>query len=78
MDLGLQMGIVKKSGSWYEVYGDRMGQGRDTAKFYLHENPDVFEKLKKEIVTGEALNKKQTKVIGNDAKPLDDNFFKKS
>lgn len=78
LDLGLQMGIVKKSGSWYEVYGDRMGQGRDTAKFYLHENPDVFEKLKKEIVTGEALNKKQTKVIGNDAKPLDDNFFKKS
>jgi recombination protein RecA len=53
LDLALQMGLVKKAGTWYEVYGQRMGQGRDTAKLYLKENSDVFERLKKEIVTGE-------------------------
>ena len=57
LDLGLQMGIVKKSGSWYEIYGNRMGQGRDTAKLYLNENKDVFNRLKSEIVNGERLNK---------------------
>jgi len=56
LDLALKLGIVKKSGSWYEVYGERMGQGRDTAKLYLHENKDLFEKVKKEIVTGEQPN----------------------
>lgn len=53
LDLGLQMGIIKKAGTWYEVYGERMGQGRDTAKLYLKENNEVFERVKKEIVTGE-------------------------
>ena len=57
LDLGLQMGIVNKSGSWYEIYGNRMGQGRDTAKLYLNENKDVFDRLKSEIVNGERLNK---------------------
>lgn len=57
LDLGLQMGIVNKSGSWYEIYGNRMGQGRDTAKLYLNENKDVFNRLKSEIVNGERLNK---------------------
>lgn len=52
LDLAIQYGIIKKSGSWYEVYGDRIGQGRDTAKQFLKENPDVFDKIKNEIVTG--------------------------
>ena len=58
LDLGIQMGIIKKSGSWYEVYGDRIGQGRDTAKLYLAENKDVFEKIKNEVISGEHFNKK--------------------
>lgn len=56
LDLAINMQIVKKSGSWYEVYGERMGQGRDTAKLYLRENNDVFERLKKEVVTGEKVD----------------------
>src|SRR5574344_1409761 len=63
LDLGLQMGIIKKAGSWYEVYGERMGQGRDTAKLYLKENNEIFERVKKEIVTGE--KDKKTAPKGN-------------
>jgi protein RecA len=68
LDLGLQMGIIKKAGSWYEIDGERMGQGRDTAKMYLHENKDLFEKVKKEILNGEKTNRK----INNNEK-IDEN-----
>lgn len=53
LDLALESNIIKKSGSWYEVYGERIGQGRETAKAYLKDNKDIFEKIKKEITTGE-------------------------
>lgn len=56
LDLAIEKGIVKKSGSWYEVYGDRMGQGRETAKTYLRENKDIFEQIKSEVVNGEVKN----------------------
>src|SRR5574344_1925637 len=60
LDLGANLGIVKKAGSWYELYGNRMGQGRDNAKLYLKENKDVFERLKKEIKTGEHVDVEKT------------------
>ena len=50
LDLAIDKGIVKKSGSWYEVYGERMGQGRETAKTYLKENKDIFNKIKSTIL----------------------------
>lgn len=53
LDLAIENGIIKKSGSWYEVYGERIGQGRDTAKQFLLENKDIFEKIKSEILNGE-------------------------
>ena len=51
LDLGLEYGYVKRSGSWYEIYGERMGQGRETAKQLLAENTDIRDKLKENIVS---------------------------
>lgn len=51
LDLAIEHGIIKKSGSWYEVYGERIGQGRDTAKQFLLDNKEIFEKIKNEIIT---------------------------
>ena len=45
IDLGCELGLVKKSGSWYELNGERMGQGRENAKKYLVENKELFEEL---------------------------------
>ena len=53
LDLAVMRGIVHKKGVWYEVYNQRMGQGRDTAKQFLAENPEIFEKIKNELLTGE-------------------------
>ncbi|EKN65366.1 recombinase A [Neobacillus bataviensis LMG 21833] len=41
IDLGSELDIVEKSGSWYSYNGERLGQGRENAKLYLKENPDI-------------------------------------
>ncbi|MEJ5303976.1 MAG: recombinase RecA [Bacteroidales bacterium] len=49
IDLGVELGIIKKSGSWFS-YGDtRLGQGRDAVKQLLIDNPDLSEELEKAI-----------------------------
>jgi len=45
IDIGLEVGLVSRSGSWYSLGDERIGQGRDNAKQYLEDNPAVFEKL---------------------------------
>ena len=41
LDLGIKAGIVEKSGSWFSYNSERIGQGRENAKIYLKEHPDV-------------------------------------
>ena len=50
IDLGVDMNIISKSGSWY-AYGDtKLGQGRDAVKEILKDNPELFEELENKIV----------------------------
>lgn len=49
VDLGIISGIVKKAGSWYEINGDRIGQGRETAIEFLKEHEDVYQEVLKSI-----------------------------
>jgi recombination protein RecA len=41
LDLGMQAGVVEKSGSWFSYDGQRIGQGRENAKQYLKDNPEI-------------------------------------
>jgi len=41
IDLGAEIDIIQKSGAWYSYEGERMGQGRENAKQYLKDNPDI-------------------------------------
>jgi len=45
LDLGSDAGIVEKSGAWYSFGGERIGQGRENARRFLIENPDVRERV---------------------------------
>ena len=49
LDRAVQLGIIKKSGSWFEYEGSKIAQGRDSAKEYIHANEDVKEALLKKI-----------------------------
>ena len=50
VDLGTRFNVVKKSGTWYSYDGERMGQGRENSKKFLHENPEIREKIRSEIL----------------------------
>lgn len=50
IDLGAKFNVVKKSGTWYSYEGERLGQGRDNSKKFLHENPEIREKIRDEII----------------------------
>jgi recombination protein RecA len=49
IDLGVKAGIVEKSGSWFSYDSERIGQGRENAKTFLKENPDMAERIERAI-----------------------------
>jgi len=49
LDLGVNAGIVEKSGSWFSYSGQRIGQGRENAKTFLAENPDIADDIERRI-----------------------------
>ena len=49
IDLGSDLGIIKKSGSWYSYNDTKLGQGRDAAKTAVKDNPELAEELEKLI-----------------------------
>ena len=55
LDLGVQAGIVEKSGAWFSYDSNRIGQGRENSKQFLLENPDLMAMLEKKIRTKSGL-----------------------
>ena len=49
IDMGIELGIIKKSGSWFSYNDMRIGQGRDSVMKWLPENPDVLDEIEKKI-----------------------------
>jgi recombination protein RecA len=49
IDLGVEQGIVRKSGAWYTYDGDQLGQGKENARTFLRDNPDVAHEIEKRI-----------------------------
>ena len=49
MDLGVKLDLVQKAGSWFSMGETRIGQGREAAKKYLQENPEVRDQLEADI-----------------------------
>ena len=49
LDLAANIGIVNKSGAWYAYNDGKIGQGRENAKKYLKENPDIAEEIEQKV-----------------------------
>lgn len=60
IQLGTELGLIKKSGSWFYYNETRIGQGRDNVRLYLKENRELFEEIKKKILEGYNLGARQT------------------
>ncbi len=49
IDLGVEAGLVKKSGAWYTYEGDQLGQGKENARVFLKDNPDLSDEIEKRL-----------------------------
>ncbi|SDN60951.1 recombinase RecA [Allokutzneria albata] len=67
IDMGVDQGIIRKSGAWYTYEGDQLGQGKENARKFMRENPDVANEIEKRIK--EKLNIGPAVVEGDDAAP---------
>ncbi|GIJ11319.1 protein RecA [Micromonospora andamanensis] len=50
IDVGVEQSIIRKSGAWYTYEGDQLGQGKEKAREFLRENPDVAAEIEKKIL----------------------------
>ena len=55
LDLGVKHGVIEKAGSWYSYDSERIGQGRENAKIYLVDRPEVAERIEAAIREAEGL-----------------------
>ena len=49
IDLAVDINIIEKSGAWYSYNGEKIGQGKENVKIFLKNNPDIREKIEKQI-----------------------------
>jgi recombination protein RecA len=49
IDMGVEQGFVRKSGAWYTYDGDQLGQGKENARTFLRDNPDLADEIEKKI-----------------------------
>lgn len=50
IDMGVEAGIIQKSGSWYAYMDTKIAQGREAAKLFMQDNPEIFEELKEKVL----------------------------
>ncbi|MET0189131.1 RecA protein [Pseudonocardia sediminis] len=74
IDVGVEHGIIRKSGAWYTYEGDQMGQGKENARKFLKENPDVSaeveKRIKEKLGIGPVLDADPTVAAAAQAEPL--------
>ncbi len=58
LDVGVDIGIIEKSGAWYSFNGERIGQGRENVKNFLKDNPDLCNALNQRVRETVGLDKK--------------------
>ncbi len=51
LDIGSELGIIEKSGAWYAYMGEKIGQGKENAKLFLKDNPQVADEVENKIRT---------------------------
>ena len=59
LDVGVKLGIVQKSGAWFAYGGDKIGQGRENAKAYLREHPEIMDEIEHKVRVAYGLIKEE-------------------
>ncbi|MBO7453974.1 MAG: recombinase RecA [Alphaproteobacteria bacterium] len=67
LDMGVKIGVVEKSGAWYSFNGEKIGQGKEAARNYLKEHPEIADKIEKKIRNSGDLISEVSEDISNDS-----------
>ncbi|HWM22751.1 MAG TPA: DNA recombination/repair protein RecA, partial [Ilumatobacteraceae bacterium] len=65
IDMSVDLGIVKKSGAWFTYEGEQLGQGRENAKTFLIENPEVMMEISDKVLTAAGLKPGEEPVVAD-------------
>jgi recombination protein RecA len=57
LDLGVEANVVEKSGAWYTYAGERIGQGRETARAYLKEHPEALAEIERKVLLSKGVER---------------------
>jgi len=60
LDVGVDLGLIKKSGAWFTYEGEQLGQGRENAKTFLSENAEIMVEISERILTQVGINRDAT------------------
>lgn len=71
IDVGVEQGIVRKSGAWYTYDGDQLGQGKENVRTFLKDNPDVASEIEKKILEKLGVGKAADETGGPELPPVD-------
>ena len=72
LDIAVDLGLVKKSGAWFTYDGEQMGQGRENAKNFLTENPEIMVELSAKVRSAAGLDGEVEEGFGSaDEEPID-------
>ncbi len=71
IDMGVDAGIVKKSGAWYTYEGDQLGQGKENSRAFLRDNPDLSNEIEKRIKETYGVGAQVDEPADVDATPVD-------
>lgn len=72
LDMGVDAGIIDKSGAWYSYGDERIGQGRENAKQFLKENTDTLEAIRERLLEQKGLTLHRQASAGDDEDPVFD------
>jgi recombination protein RecA len=71
LDVGVDLGLVKKSGAWFTYEGEQLGQGRENAKAFLSENPELLVEIDERIRTQVGIGTRSTEPMSDaDDQPI--------
>lgn len=80
LDLGVKFDVIEKSGAWFSYKGERLGQGRDNSKTFLHKNPKLMTEIRQKVCEARGINfshsknpknEERTPVKGNPSRKRD-------
>jgi recombination protein RecA len=70
LDVGVDLGLIKKSGAWFTYEGEQLGQGRENAKTFLSENPEIMVEVSERILAQVGINRDREATTESDIADL--------